>query len=246
MIKKIELACENCLGFKAIGEITGADYETVLIPNINEKLKNYSKIGLLYQIGDDFEKYEAKAIFDDIKVGFKHMKAFERIAVVSDLDWVINGIHLFHFIFPGKIKTFKNSELEEAKKWISQTPLLTQGLETSIDDVKGVMYFKPLGEITSEDFEYLGMLMDPYIKREKDLKGLIIDTSSFRGYEDFEAFITHFKFVMGHQKHIKKLAILTDSDLVTLAEKIGSIFINAEVKRFEVADKEKAFEWIEE
>jgi len=245
MIKKIELPCDNCLGFEAIGEITGEDYENIIVPNINEKLKYYSKIGFLYYIGDNFEKFEAKAILDDTKIGFKHMRAFERIAVVTDLGWVINGMHMFHFIFPGKIKLFKNSELKAAKEWVSQTPVLKQGLQASIDDVKGVMYFKPLGEITSEDFEYLGMLMDPYIERKKDLKGLVIDASLFTGYESFDAFITHFKFVRGHQKHVEKLAILTDSDLVIFGEKLGSVFINAEIKRFKVSDKDKAFEWVE-
>jgi len=245
MIKKIELPCDNCLGFEAIGKITGADYENIMIPNINEKLKDYSKIGLLYYIGNDFEKYEAKAIFDDTKIGFKHMRAFERIAIVTNLSWIKDGVYLFRAIFPGKIKLFKNNELKAAKEWISQTPVLKRGLQASLDDVKGVMYFKPLGKITSEDFEYLGMLMDSYTERKRDLKGLVIDASSFEGYESFDAFITHFKFVRGHQKHVKKLAILTDSDLIVFSEKLGSIFVHAEVKKFKVADKDKAFEWVE-
>jgi len=245
MIKKIKLPCDNCLGFEAIGKITGADYENIMIPNINGKLKDYSKIGFLYYIGNNFEKYEAKAIFDDTMIGFKHMRAFERIAVVTNLSWVRDGFHLFSAIFPGKIKLFKNSELKAAKEWISQTPVLKRGLQASIDDVKGVMYFKPLGEIIPEDFEYLGMLMDSYTERKKDLKGLVIDASSFTGYESFEAFITHLKFVVGHQKYVEKLAILTDSDLVIFGEKLGSIFIHAEVKRFKVADKDRAFEWVE-
>jgi len=108
------------------------------------------------------------------------------------------------------------------------------------------MYFKPLGKITTEDFEYLGKLMDPYIERKKDLKGLVIDSSEFSGYGSFESFIIHFKFVKSHQKNIKKLAILTDSNLVLIAEKLGSIFIHPEIKKFKLTDKDKAVEWIDE
>lgn len=216
-----------------------------MIPSIQKKLKDYSKIGFLYHIGNDFEKYEAKAIFDDMKLGFTNMKAFERIAVVTDLSWVTNSIHLFHFIFPGEIKTFTNSELPSAKEWIDQTPVLQQGIETSLDEEKGIIYFKPLGKITPEDFEYLGLLIDPYIKQKKELKGLIIDASAFDGYESFDAFISHFKFVKGHQKHIEKLAILTDSHAVIFAEKLGSIFIHAKIEHFKPSEKEKAFEWVE-
>lgn len=245
MIKKIELNCKNCLGFEAKWEINGEDYENILIPQINEKLKSFSKIGILYHIGNDFEKYSVKAVFDDMKIGFTNMRSFERIAVVTDLNWIINGIQLFHFIFPWKIKIFKNSELEAAKEWTSKTPLLKQGLQANIDDEKWVMYFKPLGKITSEEFEYLGTLIDPYIEKKKDLKWLIIDASSFDGYESFDAFITHLQFVRWHQKHVEKLAILTDSNLITFGEKLGSIFIHAEVKKFKITDKEKAFEWVE-
>lgn len=68
MIKKIELDCNNCLGFEAEWKITGEDYEKIMIPSINEKLKEYSKIGLLYHIGDEFEKYEIKAVLDDMNL----------------------------------------------------------------------------------------------------------------------------------------------------------------------------------
>lgn len=246
MIKKIELDCNNCLGFEAEWKITGEDYEKIMIPSINEKLKEYSKIGLMYHIGDEFEKYEIKAVLDDMKVGFQHMRAFERIAIITDVDWVKNWVNMFHFMFPGKMKLFKNSELESAKDWVSQTPVFKQGLETSLDEEKWIMYFKPLGKITSEDFEYLGMLMDPYTEWNKELKWLVIDASAFDGYESFEAFTTHFKFVRWHQKYIKKLAIITDSTLLSFAEKLASIFIHAEIKKFNVTEKGKAFEWIEE
>jgi len=126
MLKQINLPCDNCLGYEVIGKISGADYENIMIPEIKRKLKNYSKIGLLYHIGDDFEKYEAKAIFDDTKLGFEHIRSFERIAVVTNFKWIINSIHIFGIIFPGKVKIFKNDELDTAKEWTSQTPILKQ------------------------------------------------------------------------------------------------------------------------
>jgi len=244
MLKKINLSCNNCLGYEAIGKISGSDYENIMIPEIEKKLKDYSKISLLYHIWDDFETYKAKAIFDDTKVGFQHIRAFERIAVVTNLNWVSNGIHIFSVIFPGEIKIFKNNELEAAKEWISQAPILKQWLNASIDEEKWVMYFKPLGKITAKDFKYLGKLMDSYLERKKDLKGLVIDTSEFTGYESFNSFITHFKFVKEHQKYIEKLAILTDSDLILIAEKLGGLFIHAKIERFKLTDIDKAFKWV--
>jgi len=50
MLKKIDLTCKNCLGFEVTGNVTGADYEDIMIPEIEKKLKDYSKIGFLYHI----------------------------------------------------------------------------------------------------------------------------------------------------------------------------------------------------
>ena len=120
MIKPIPDLPGNILGFEAIGDVTGEDYEKVLIPAVEEKLKEYPKVRMLYQLGSDFTGYKAEAIWDDTKIGFKHLKAWERIAVVSDVKWVTEGVHMFSFMMPGKMRVFKNDELSDAKKWVAE------------------------------------------------------------------------------------------------------------------------------
>ena len=39
-------------------------------------------------------------------------------AVVSDVDWINNGIKMFGFAIPCPIKVFPNAELESARAWI--------------------------------------------------------------------------------------------------------------------------------
>ena len=49
MLKLLEGLPDNVLGVSAEGKITGTDYETVLIPAIEKKLKEHKKIRMVYQ-----------------------------------------------------------------------------------------------------------------------------------------------------------------------------------------------------
>ena len=64
---------ENILGVSAEGKITGTDYETVLMPAIEEKFKTSKKIRMIYQLGDKFSGFDFTAMLDDAKIGMKHL-----------------------------------------------------------------------------------------------------------------------------------------------------------------------------
>jgi hypothetical protein len=44
--------------------------------------------------------------------------------------------------------------------------------------------------------------------------------------------VTHFRFVRNHQKHIKKVAVVTDSHLADVAEHLGTHFVSAKIQHF--------------
>jgi hypothetical protein len=57
-------------------------------------------------------------MWDDTKVGLKHLTHFEKIAVVTDAEWIIRSIKVLGFMIPGEVKTFSNDQFDEAKTWI--------------------------------------------------------------------------------------------------------------------------------
>ena len=118
MVKVINNIGQNLIGFELSGVVTGEDYEKTLIPAIKEKLQSTNKVRVLYHVTKDFDSYEFKAMFDDAKAGLEFFSNWEKIAVVSDVEWIVNGVKIFAFTVPSKVKTFHNSELEEAKDWI--------------------------------------------------------------------------------------------------------------------------------
>ena len=105
-------------------------------------------------------------------------------------------------------------------------------IESSLDSAHGILYLKPKSALREEDFAQLGRAVDPYIQSTGDLAGIIIDVAAFPGWDSLGALVAHVRFVRDHHKHIKKIAIVTDAPLGTLAEKIASHFVAATIKHF--------------
>ena len=120
MLEPIQVTRDDVLGFKAIGRVTGEDYEKILVPAMEEAIKAHGKIRFLYEFGPEFESFNPRALWDDAKVGFRHLRDFERIAVVSDIEWITHGVKLFEFAIPYPVRVFPTAEREAALAWIAE------------------------------------------------------------------------------------------------------------------------------
>jgi hypothetical protein len=92
----------------------------VLIPAVEEMLARRTNIRFLYQLGDEFTGFDAKAMWDDAKVGLQHLTSWERVAIVTDLGWIRTALKVFGFAMPCQIRGFNNSELAKARQWLSE------------------------------------------------------------------------------------------------------------------------------
>lgn len=118
MFRVIETTSAAVVAVDAIGRIEDADYKDSLIPRIENALRNHDKLRLLIRFGPEFEGYSAHAAFDDSVVGIKHWHDFERLAVVTDVKWIANGVRLFAPIMPGRVRVFSNSQFDDGLKWV--------------------------------------------------------------------------------------------------------------------------------
>ena len=118
MIEILDNYPEGILAFSAKGEVTAEDYTNTLIPAIENCIAQFGKVTALYHLGPEFTSYTAGAMLSDAKVGLAHLTKWEKIAVVSDVSWVRNGIHLLGFIMPCPVKLFSNDQLSAAQDWI--------------------------------------------------------------------------------------------------------------------------------
>ena len=101
MLEKISDVPDSVLGFRASGELTGEDYRNVLVPAVEAALQSLDKLRLLYLLGDDVTGLSAGAAWQDTKVGMEHVTRWEKIAVVTDKDWLRHSVDIFGYLIPG-------------------------------------------------------------------------------------------------------------------------------------------------
>lgn len=110
------------------------------------------------------------------------------------------------------------------------------------DDAIAVV--EPSGPLSAEDLESLTKSVDTYLESHDCLKGLLIHTQQFTGWEDLDGLMHHFKFVKDHHRKIRKVALVTDSKLVSIAPRLASHFIAAEVRSFDYDSYDDALAWV--
>ena len=119
-------------------------------------------------------------------------------------------------------------------------------LEFHINPADHILRLEPSGPLQASDFQVLSGEVDPYIAQHGALKGLLIHTPTFPGWSDFAAFLSHIRFVKAHHRHIKRIAAVTDSGVLSILPQIAGHFISAEVRHFDYADQEAALSWLKE
>ncbi len=119
MLKRIESMPARTIGFEAVGEVDDDDWEEVVEPLLKEEMAAGNKLRLLYLLGAQSREVEGDAVGKDVGFRARHASSFERVAVVSDEDWVRPALATLSFLVPGKAKGFKVADLEAAKTWLS-------------------------------------------------------------------------------------------------------------------------------
>src|SRR3954447_2286039 len=76
------------------------------------------KSWLLYQFGADARDVEGDAMTADAGFRARHATSFDRVAVVSDEDWLRPAVRALSFLLPGSAKAFHVRDLEAAKAWL--------------------------------------------------------------------------------------------------------------------------------
>ncbi len=118
MITVLDGMPQGILGFKASGKLTKADYTEVLQPALAAASAGGEKIRILLDFSDKFEGMEVKAMFQDLKTAIQEWKAWEKIALVTDHDWMEKGVELFSWAMPGEVKVFDDDETRDALTWL--------------------------------------------------------------------------------------------------------------------------------
>jgi SpoIIAA-like len=88
------------LGFEINGELHADDYRDTLLPAIEAVLERGEKVRIVL-VFEDFDGLSGGALWQDLRLGVEHLTGWERIALVTDIDWMIQLTALFGWMTPG-------------------------------------------------------------------------------------------------------------------------------------------------
>ncbi len=117
-------------------------------------------------------------------------------------------------------------------------------IDHTLDREHRVLVVRPHGPLDAADFAELAAIADPFIAEVGGLNGLVIEAPKFPGWDSVGAMAAHFRFVRDHHRHIRRVALVTDSPLGNVAENLARHFVSAEIRHFPATEAAAARNWI--
>jgi hypothetical protein len=119
MLKQMPGMPAGTVGFEAIGKVEDDDFEDTVEPVLRREIAAGRSIRLLYLLGSELRKYEGDALAEEMKFAVRHPASYERVAVVSDEEWLRPALRVLSVLVPGQLRAFPVAQLPAAKDWLS-------------------------------------------------------------------------------------------------------------------------------
>ncbi|TWF75475.1 SpoIIAA-like protein [Pseudonocardia hierapolitana] len=120
MFERISGMPTGTFGFEAVGKVDDDDVEDTVGPVLRNHIAQGGKVRVLYLLGPRMRKYEADAFGEEVRSVARHPSAYEKVAVVTDEEWLRPALRLLSVLAPGQIRGFPVSALEAAKSWLAE------------------------------------------------------------------------------------------------------------------------------
>ncbi|MFI7066031.1 STAS/SEC14 domain-containing protein [Kribbella sp. NPDC050124] len=117
MIRALDGMPAGVLAFEAGGELSRSDYTEVLAPALESASASGSKIRVVLVFAGPFSGMEPGALWEDLKLGIHDWNAWERIALVTDIRWMRDGLRFFAWAVPGEARVFDLDKRDQAAEW---------------------------------------------------------------------------------------------------------------------------------
>ena len=123
MIEPLPDMPAGTIGLVATGDVTREDYAATLAPALRAAVDAGAGIRLLFQVGPGFDEFEPGAMLEDLRtgwdVGVRHHDAWQRFALVTDVDWIARATRMFAWATPGEVRVYPLEDVAEARAWVA-------------------------------------------------------------------------------------------------------------------------------
>lgn len=119
MIEILTDVPENVAGFRAVGEVTGDDFKTVVLPVVDKVVIEYGELNYLMIIDTPLSNWTYGAWVQDALLGVQELTKWNRAAIVTDSEGLNRFTDIFSILVPGVFKGFLPEELPMAVNWVA-------------------------------------------------------------------------------------------------------------------------------
>ncbi|MEM1006076.1 MAG: STAS/SEC14 domain-containing protein [Pseudomonadota bacterium] len=221
------------------GQVTAADYATVLVPAIETALNQHDSVRLLAIVQPEFKGYDLGAAWSDTKLGLSHWRGFDRIAVVADQGWVQTSVRLAAPILPCPVQVFDLAELEAARRWIRQS----LGSIHVIDLGGPCVQISLLGKLDPDEYRQAERDLDALLQDRQGFR-LLIDLREFDGWHGLSALAAHFRLASRHVGALDRAAIVGDKAWQHVAQRVAGHILGTRTEYFPPDEIENAKSWL--
>jgi hypothetical protein len=221
------------------GRVTEADYNDVVIPAIENGLRDSDRLRILVVVRSGFEGYSAGAAWADTKLGMSHWRGFERAAVATDNTFVANLVRIFGALMPCPVRVFPLAEADTARRWLEEslgTIHIHEGPGT-------LMRAELIGTLDRAAYDRAEDRIDGFIEAHRRIR-LIVDLRKFDGWQGLGALGEHLSLVREHRHAPEKVAVIGQSGWRSMGQRVFGRMLRAETRFFDGDDFEAAEAWV--
>ena len=115
MIEELSDLPAGVIGFAVTGTVNAEDYRDVVLPAL-ERAAASGEVRFVI-LFPEFHGMSGGALWQDLKVGIEHLRAWKRIALVTDIEWMNVMTSMFGWMTPGEVRHFPMAQRDEAIAW---------------------------------------------------------------------------------------------------------------------------------
>ena len=119
MIDKIEGPANNIMAFKASENIEATDFTSVLIPAIQDYMKDHKDLNYMLVLDNSLSSFSVTWWMKSLWVAIRDWTNWNRSVIISNLD------KLKHFNndsckeLPGELRIYPKEQMDEAIRWLT-------------------------------------------------------------------------------------------------------------------------------
>jgi len=109
---------DDVMAVSARGKLSADDYSRILVPMVEERMRQHRPLKLFFYLGPQFKGMEVGAMVEDARLGLARWRDWGAIAVVTDFAGWRDAIGFLGLIFHHPVRLFFDADFEKAKAWI--------------------------------------------------------------------------------------------------------------------------------